>query len=535
MKDFLQKVSLRLSMVLMAVLCSAALSYGQEDTTIKHKVYLYTYGDLTVDCPTEIESGNDLNFSVKKATGVDYYVSVYRGAQVSSVSKVGDSSDDYVLETVETPVSVYVIAYDKITANGEVYNVYPATLIAYCSSPNTATSSNLELKNVVTVNGKNYPVTSYTGVYNDITTITSITLPSMPSTFNRYSFDIASIAKQPGLKEVHAKSVDPSVYSVTHYQYNINNVEGLTLYVPTGCKEAYQAKTPWNQFKEIIEEPMDDECSVYVVGKGIASHNAPATVKRGSDLKVDVVLESGYYGTQTSFSYSNINSDIFVYVILYEKKASGNYVYKYLEYAGTVSLEGINTSLKSDGASSLKEAVIPYVVNIDGNWHLVKEVMNNAFSGQTALEKIIIESDLTIAAKAFTGCTALKEIHCKSMTPPSFYKGDVDTEKCTLYVPKGAKDAYLKSSTWKDFTNIVEEEVTNSSTANAEVKADAVKVWGTNGNLHIQTATPQTAYIVTFSGQIYRIINLPGGDYETTLPKGAYIIRIGEQTFKVQM
>lgn len=357
----------------------------------------------------------------------------------------------------------------------------------------------------------------------------------MPSTFNRYSFDIASIAKQPGLKEVHAKSVDPSVYSVTHYQYNINNVEGLTLYVPTGCKEAYQAKTPWIQFKEIIEEPMDDECSVYVVGKGIASHNAPATVKRGSDLKVDVVLESGYYGTQTSFSYSNINSDIFVYVIPYEKKASGNYVYKYLEYAGTVSLEGINTSLKSDGASSLKEAVIPYVVNIDGNWHLVKEVMNNAFSGQTALEKIIIESDLTIAAKAFTGCTALKEIHCKSMTPPSFYKGDVDTEKCTLYVPKGAKDAYLKSSTWKDFTNIVEEEVTNSSTANAEVKADAVKVWGTNGNLHIQTATPQTAYIVTFSGQIYRIINLPGGDYETTLPKGAYIIRIGEQTFKVQM
>ena len=36
MKDFLQKVSLRLSMVLMAVLCSAALSYGQEDTTMKH-------------------------------------------------------------------------------------------------------------------------------------------------------------------------------------------------------------------------------------------------------------------------------------------------------------------------------------------------------------------------------------------------------------------------------------------------------------------------------------------------------------------
>lgn len=120
MKDFLQKVSLRLSMVLMAVLCSAALSYGQEDTTMKHKVYLYTYGDLTVDCPTEVESGNDLNFSVKKAAGVDYYVSVYRGAKVSSVSKVGDSSDDYVLETVETPVSVYVIAYDKITANGEV-------------------------------------------------------------------------------------------------------------------------------------------------------------------------------------------------------------------------------------------------------------------------------------------------------------------------------------------------------------------------------------------------------------------------------
>ena len=68
MKDFLQKVSLRLSMVLMAVLCSAALSYGQEDTTIKHKVYTNVYGDATINCPNEVADGDTLFFSVEKSS-----------------------------------------------------------------------------------------------------------------------------------------------------------------------------------------------------------------------------------------------------------------------------------------------------------------------------------------------------------------------------------------------------------------------------------------------------------------------------------
>ncbi|MBQ4161652.1 MAG: hypothetical protein IJD84_01985 [Parabacteroides sp.] len=615
MKTKLQKMNVRLLMILMAVSCCVSISWGQNGNR-KHKVCLYTYGNLTVDCPTVVENGKDLNFSVKRTDDVDYYVSVYRGTKVSSVNTVETSSDNYVLDKVETPVTVYVIAYDKVTVDGEVYNITPSSLVSYCSSPNTSISSKLELKNVITVDGKNYPVTSYTGVYNDIKTITSITLPSIPSSFNRYSFNISSIAKQTGLKEVHVKSVDPTVYNVSCYQTN-NHVEDIILYVPTGCKEAYKAKAPWKEFKEIIEEPMDNECSVYVIGRGIASHNAPASVKRGSDLKVDVVLESGYYATQTSFSYSKVNSDIYVYVLPYEKKVSGNYVYEYTEYSEGVSLIGVNTTLKSSVASSLKEAVVPYTVNIDGKWLMVKSVRNNAFSEQTTLEKVIIESDVTIASKTFAGCTALKEIHCKSMTPPSFYKGDVDTNKCTLYIPKGAKAAYLKSSTWKDFKNIVEEDVSsvvtyrvvmptvegvtvnpgtgiyeveegssfsftlaleegysnskpivsvngqslepdvngsytmtnitsdlvisitgivpNSPTANAEINVEGVKVWGKDGILHIRTATTKKAYIVTFSGHIYNVINLSGGDFEMNLPRGSYIVRIDNEVYKVQL
>ncbi len=60
----------------------------------------------------------------------------------------------------------------------------------------------------------------------------------------------------------------------------------------------------------------------------------------------------------------------------------------------------------------------------------------------------------------------LKVIHCRANTPPSLlYEAfaDVDLDKCILYVPKGAAEAYRNSFTewgdgWGLFKNIVEEE-----------------------------------------------------------------------------
>ncbi|WP_455634840.1 immunoglobulin domain-containing protein [Parabacteroides sp.] len=58
-------------------------------------------------------------------------------------------------------------------------------------------------------------------------------------------------------------------------------------------------------------------------------------------------------------------------------------------------------------------------------------------------------------------------------------------------------------------------------------------VWGTNGQLHVRSPKAQMAYIVTFGGRLVRTLDLPVGDTCVSLPKGLYLIRIGEEIYKI--
>lgn len=74
----------------------------------------------------------------------------------------------------------------------------------------------------------------------------------------------------------------------------------------------------------------------------------------------------------------------------------------------------------------------------------------------------------------------IREIHCRSSIPyvvdEGIFNGAVDYDKCILYVPVGTKQSYANSEVWKNFTHIVEENVsTNISNINVEKKS----VWYT--------------------------------------------------------
>ena len=74
----------------------------------------------------------------------------------------------------------------------------------------------------------------------------------------------------------------------------------------------------------------------------------------------------------------------------------------------------------------------------------------------------------------------IKEIHCRSSVPyladESLFNGFVNYDNCILYVPVGTKQSYANSEVWKNFTHIVEENVsTNISNINVEKKS----VWHT--------------------------------------------------------
>lgn len=76
--------------------------------------------------------------------------------------------------------------------------------------------------------------------------------------------------------------------------------------------------------------------------------------------------------------------------------------------------------------------------------------------------------------------------------------------------------------------------VKNTTVGNAEVDSDALRVWGVNGVLHIRSAHTCTAYIVTFGGQLYKVVTLSAGETQITIPQGVYIINIGEQSYKIR-
>ena len=71
------------------------------------------------------------------------------------------------------------------------------------------------------------------------------------------------------------------------------------------------------------------------------------------------------------------------------------------------------------------------------------------------------------------------------------------------------------------------------ATAIESVDASGLKVWAADGRLFIQTPRTDKAYVVTFDGRLYKALDLPVGETVTPMPQGAYIIYVGERSFKV--
>lgn len=74
----------------------------------------------------------------------------------------------------------------------------------------------------------------------------------------------------------------------------------------------------------------------------------------------------------------------------------------------------------------------------------------------------------------------------------------------------------------------------DTPTSSAEVEIGGLKVWSANGQLHIQTAVVTQAYIITFGGQLYKVVALPVGETVVPMLGGAYIIRIEGQSYKIR-
>ena len=92
----------------------------------------------------------------------------------------------------------------------------------------------------------------------------------------------------------------------------------------------------------------------------------------------------------------------------------------------------------------------------------VTSIGSSAFSFCSGLTSVVIPNSVTsIGDYAFEGCDGLtsvtSSIPANKLFPISSATFDyVDTDQCTLYVPKGAKETYATMEGWNVFENIVE-------------------------------------------------------------------------------
>ena len=112
----------------------------------------------------------------------------------------------------------------------------------------------------------------------------------------------------------------------------------------------------------------------------------------------------------------------------------------------------------------------------------VKKCGHEAFGASINLCNVTLPvADVEFTHNWMFNCDrGIREIHCRSSIPyvvdEGIFNGAVDYDKCILYVPVGTKQSYANSEVWKNFTHIVEENVsTNISNINVEKKS----VWYT--------------------------------------------------------
>ena len=141
-----------------------------------------------------------------------------------------------------------------------------------------------------------------------------------------------------------------------------------------------------------------------------------------------------------------------------------------------------------------------------------------------------------IRKSAFIHCTDLRSVTSLAETPPSLREEAFSDETfltATLYVPAGALETYQNASTWKNFYDIRELDLTGITSA---AGADETIVSAGNGSISVSGATGWVEVYTTSGNLVGRQRVTTGGNVTMSLPqRGTYIVKAGGRAFKLNV
>lgn len=174
--------------------------------------------------------------------------------------------------------------------------------------------------------------------------------------------------------------------------------------------------------------------------------------------------------------------------------------------------------------SSITSLIIPNSVTLQ--W--------GAFDYCSGLTSITIpNSSITLVDNAFSNCSKLAQIHCQAPTPTIYNCSSKATpfptsiyNSCAVYVPVGSKTSYAAASPWKNFSFIMEENVTADTlfTVSASCNIGGTVSLGSNNETSITVDNSGSATLTITPNDGYKIasVKLNGVDITSGVENGSY-------------
>jgi len=305
--------------------------------------------------------------------------------QVTSIDpmevQVGDGKHS-VIDDV-TPMDVDIPS----TVTGPDSNVYTVTSIAKLAFFDCNEVTSIKLPSTIVSIGDQ----SFQACWK----VPSITIPKSVTYIGFRAF--AECSK---LTEIYSQIEEPFALADEAFRYKYINAETyynrVTLYVPVGTKEKYEATDGWKEFKNIVEmtpyDVLDDNT--------VAAHFLQPDEEGKVEIPATVEIDGKTY-TVTEIAAGAFKDN-----------------------------------------KELKEVTIPGTVTMIGD---------GAFAGCENLRAIYVFAPEPIS---LTAAEPRNMVTRAADNVPSQFEG-IDFDACTLYVPIGSEQKYREAEGWKLFTNIV--------------------------------------------------------------------------------
>ena len=123
-------------------------------------------------------------------------------------------------------------------------------------------------------------------------------IPNSVTSIGSYAFVGCS-----GLTEIYCKATNPPTCNTKYQTFSDETLQYVTLYVPTGCKSAYESVDPWRNFWNIEEYEFSGVESTLVDDVNVSVENGNVVIGGAENANVEVYNVNGqcvYSGNATT-------------------------------------------------------------------------------------------------------------------------------------------------------------------------------------------------------------------------------------------